>query len=250
MNNTSQNTSKIFLLAALGVISFLSLFFLDPIRQDPEYHNFADSRTVFGIANYFDVISNIPFLIVGIFGILISNRRTSQMIRPAWHLCFAGVAMVSFGSAYYHLNPDSDTLIWDRLPMAIGFMGLFSALFGEYVNEKAGIWILIPALAVGLSSIHYWQIHDDLRFYVWVQAVPVLIIPVLLLMFKSKYSRQYLLLAGFFLYALAKVFELFDDRIFALTGELIGGHAVKHLLAALAVYSIVLMLKKREKLRD
>lgn len=40
---------------------------------------------------------------------------------------FAGVLLTSAGSTWYHLAPTNDSLVWDRLPMTLGFMGLFAA---------------------------------------------------------------------------------------------------------------------------
>ncbi len=42
------------------------LFFLltDPIPQPLSYHNFADQRTVWGINNFGDVITNLAFILI------------------------------------------------------------------------------------------------------------------------------------------------------------------------------------------
>ena len=55
------------ILGALGVI--LSL---DPWRQDPAYHLFADRRAWLGVANFADVASNLPFLAVGLWGLRVA----------------------------------------------------------------------------------------------------------------------------------------------------------------------------------
>jgi NADH:ubiquinone oxidoreductase subunit 6 (subunit J) len=35
-----------------------------------------------------------------------------------WTCFYVGVAAVAFGSSYYHLKPNDDTLVWDRLPVS------------------------------------------------------------------------------------------------------------------------------------
>jgi hypothetical protein len=46
------------------------------------------------------------------------------------------------------------------------------------------------------------------------------------------------------LYAAAKVTEAFDLAIYRM-GEVVSGHSVKHVLAALAVYAVAEMLRRR-----
>jgi hypothetical protein len=166
--------------------------------------------------------------------------------RPAWITFFAGVAIISAGSAWYHLDPNNDTLVWDRLPMTIGFMGLLAALLAEYVSARLGGFLLLPAILAGLSSVIYWHRFDDLRFYVWIQFVPLLIVPVLMALFRPRYSHQWMLLVALACYMLAKLLEAYDREVFTYTQSLFSGHTLKHLLAALGCYSVLMMLKMRK----
>jgi len=221
------------------------LMSLDPVGQPLEYHRFADQRSVLGIPNFLDISSNLPFLVVGILGVLFCFRNQIEDSQAAWVTFFAGIAFVSLGSAYYHWAPTNKTLVWDRLPMTIGFMGLFAALIGEYVHPRLGKILLGPAVLVGILSVLYWYGFDDLRFYAWVQLLPLLTIPVLMVLYRPRYSHQWLLLAGFGLYALAKLAELYDREVFASTGSLVSGHSLKHVLAALGVFAVYWMIAKR-----
>ena len=235
--------------AALVLIilgSLLWILSLDPIAQNTAYHAFADTREWIGIPNFFDVITNLPFLIVGLVGFRFCLRAQEGAIRRAWIVLFFGVGLVSVGSAYYHWNPNNATLVWDRLPMTIGFMGLFVALLGEYLGSRVSAVLLIPAVVLGLATVVYWHFTDDLRPYFWVQLVPLLTIPAVMILFRSGYSHQWLLLLALGLYVLAKVAESYDMAIFQNTQELLSGHSVKHLLAAAGCYSILVMLQRRK----
>jgi hypothetical protein len=236
------------LLMALIVFGSLAILLsVKPFGQNPDYHNFADRRAFFGIPNFFDVASNLAFLIVGALGLKVCFESDSGRLRNAWIVMFAGITLVSVGSAYYHWNPNSQTLVWDRLPMTIGFMGLFVALLGEYISEKFSV-LLVPAILMGLSSVLCWYWFDDLRFYYWVQIVPLLTILFILILYRPRYSHQWLLLLALVFYALAKAAEVGDGEIFALSGNLVSGHTIKHILSAFGCLSILFMLKKRKKL--
>ena len=153
--------------------------------------------------------------------------------------------MVCFGSAYYHWNPNNHTLVWDRLPMTIGFMGLFIGLLSEYVHSRIERLFLVPAIILGFSSVIYWHYYDDLRFYYWIQLIPLLTIPVALILFRKKYTHQKYLIIALAFYVLAKVAEAYDKEIFLLDYKQFSGHSLKHVLAALGALSIHCLLKKR-----
>lgn len=243
---TRTDRWRLAVLLTLVFGSLLALLGLDPIPQDIAYHAFADTRPFFGIPNGFDVLSNLPFLAVGFLGLRCCMRRQADAVRRAWIVLFAGVTLVSAGSAYYHWHPNNDTLVWDRLPMTIGFMGLFVALLGEYVDRRAVRYLLVPAVLVGVTSVGYWHWTDDLRPYVWVQFMPLLVVPALLILYQSGYSHQWLLLVALGWYLLAKAAEFYDPDIFRITQGLISGHTIKHLLAAAGSYSMVVMLQNRK----
>lgn len=217
-----------------------------PLPQDPDYHDFADKRVVFGAPYFFNVASNIPFLLVGIAGIAFRLGRKGSRVSASWAVFFLGAALVCFGSAYYHWTPDNATLVWDRLPMALGSMGLFVALVSEHVNERCERVMLIPALVVGVASVAWWHFADDLRLYVWVQLIPLVTIPLVVEMFPGRYTHRRYLLYGLGCYLLAKLAELWDWQIFALTANALSGHSLKHLLAALGLLFVYLMLRRRE----
>lgn len=222
------------------------LLWQPPLAQDPHYHDLAYGRQFFGVPNFLNVASNVFFLIVGTAGLSFCFHQSAGSAKRAWIVLFAGVALVAVGSTVYHWAPSDGTLVWDRLPMTVGFMGLFVALLTEYVSDTLG-GLLLPAALVGLFSVLYWHWLGDLRFYVWIQLLPLLTIPVVMLLYRPAYSHQWLLLIALAWYALAKVSEIYDEEVFLFTGNFISGHSLKHLLAATGCLTILWLLKRRER---
>ena len=245
MENT-QFKRRCILLAAIVVAPLLYLLLLHtPIPQDKGYHIFADIRTCIGIKNFGNVASNLAFLLVGVVGWWWCLKHLKSGARLSWLIFFAGVALVFAGSGYYHATPNDDTLVWDRLPMTVAFMGLFAALVSEHLGAQYERPVLIPALVIGVASVFWWRHTDDLRVYIWVQLAPLLAIPFLLAMFRGSHSHRIYLLYGLAFYAIAKVAELYDRDTFELTANAISGHSLKHLLAASAPLFLLLMLRRR-----
>ncbi|MEW8292871.1 MAG: ceramidase domain-containing protein [Candidatus Thiodiazotropha endolucinida] len=234
-----------------AVLVFLLLFPLvlllmfEPIPQDVAYHHFVDTGRFLGVPNFFDVISNLAFLLVGAVGIAFCLKNDTGPSHSAWLVLFIGVSLVSVGSIYYHWNPSNETLVWDRLPMSIGFMGFLAALLSEYVDRRLSC-LLIPLVIMGIGSVLYGYFFDDLRLYVWVQFIPLLTLPFFLALFSSRFTHQGLLVYALVLYALAKGAEAYDATVFQMTGEAVSGHTVKHLLAAASCYIILIMLQRRK----
>ena len=247
--NFNNNWRLLLLVCSVGG-SLLLMLLLSPIVQDPAYHGFADYRMYFRIPNFHNVVSNIFFLIVGLIGIRFCLRTELGQAQRAWLVFFVGVALVSVGSSYYHWHPNDATLVWDRTPMTIAFMGMFVALLTEYIDMPLVARLLVPALLLGLGSVIYWVWWNDLRLYVWVQFFPLLTIPLVMLLFKPRYSHQWLLLVALIWYVLAKILEAADRLIFEISRELLGGHALKHVFAALGCLTILRMLQARQVRRD
>jgi hypothetical protein len=231
------------------------LFFVHPIRQNEAYHDFADKRAMLGIPNGLDVISNLLFLIVGVLGFKAvwrdSEFHSAKFERPVYVAFFVGVTLTAFGSSWYHLNPNDATLVWDRLPMAIGFMALVAAIAGERIcpPQGVGLALLMPLVALGVGSVLDWAVRDDLRSYAFAQFGSLLVLVLLIALFPVRYTRTSDLGISLGLYALAKVFEYADRPIFAAL-KIVSGHTLKHLAAALSAYCIVRMLQLRRPIQQ
>ena len=241
-------------LLAVSLFSFIAVFlFVDPWPQPQSYHAFADDRTLFGIPNFWNVATNAVFLVPGIAGLWMlgsgDHAGVVPGLFPAYHVLFIGVLLTAFGSGWFHLAPGNDTLFWDRLPMTIAFMSLFAIIVGEHIAERLGRRLLWPLLAIGAASVFYWDYSEsldagDLRFYGLVQFLPILLIPAILLMYRSVFDQTWFIWLVFLLYALAKVFEQLDAALYGL-GEVISGHSIKHLCAALGPIVLIYGGRKR-----
>jgi hypothetical protein len=238
------------LMLSLVMGSLLLMMMQAPIKQDLAYHQFVDARTMLGIPNFCNVISNLPFLVVGIAGSIFCSRKARRSSVIAWLIFFMGVGMVGLGSAYYHLQPNNQSLLWDRLPMTIGFMGLFAALLGDWIEPRLTAYLLLPLVLIGIVSLLVWHRFDDLRLYVWVQFMPLLVIPVLLVLYRKPYSHWYFLVLALIFYLLAKLLEAFDMQIFLFFQHQIAGHAIKHVFAAIGSAMILWMLRVRKPLPE
>jgi hypothetical protein len=242
-------------LAPAGLLAaVLGSFLLPPLPQDPDYHHFSDARTLLGVPHFWNVVSNLPFLLVGSAGIwqLLRGRLVyDPENRLPFFLLFLGVGLTAFGSTYYHLDPSNERLLWDRLPMAVAFMGLFAALLGERTRPRVGPLLVGPFVLLGAGSVLFWYVSErqgagNLRPYLAMQFYPLVLIPVLLLLTPARFTRgvDYLIAGGW--YGIAKLLEQTDREVHSLLGH-IGGHPLKHVVAALGAYWLLRMLRLRKR---
>lgn len=257
-----SNKRRLWLLGGLSLGMLLLAAVVPPIPQPAGYHQFADDRAYFGIPNFFDVVSNGAFLLVGIAGLvfLLYSRESlsgkafiEKSERWPYVILFLNVAMVCIGSVYYHLAPDNNRLVWDRLPIAIGIMALLAAILGERVSPRAGLLLLPVLIAIGAGSVLNWHWSEqrgagNLNFYIVVQFYSLLVIILLGIFFPSRYTRGADMFTALGFYGFAKLAEIADRAIYDL-GHVISGHTVKHLVAAWGIYWVLRMLRKREPLR-
>jgi hypothetical protein len=236
---------RLFLLFIVFFGFFIGFLSQGPIRQRQDYHLLADQIFLFGIPHTWDVLTNLIFIIFGIQGVVLTlNQKQKITSHKSWLVFFSSILLIGPGSAYYHWEPNNYTLVWDRLPMGVGFMALYLILMIEHINPK---WekALLPFCFLGLSSVVIWAIFDDLRLYFWVQFSTFLTIPLILLLFRSSYSTRSGYYYCFFFYLLAKICEHFDHQIYDLTFKVISGHNLKHLLAGIGIWFLIDMLKSR-----
>lgn len=236
------------LLCAVVVAIGIGMLFVPPIAQPQAYHQFADTNYLFGIPNAWNVLSNLPFLVVGVMGLHFcwQHRAHSQLLVVIYSVFFTGIFLTGFGSGYYHLAPTNQTLVWDRLPMTVGFMALFTAVLTEWIN-KSWRYALAPFLIIGIFSVWYWAQTDDLRLYALVQFLPMVLLVLIIWLYESPFNEKKALCAALGWYVLAKILEALDAQVYSIL-EFVSGHALKHIAAAVTPLVILNMLKKRHSL--
>src|ERR1043166_4013938 len=225
------------LLALVAIVAAVAV--LPPLAQPQMLRGLADTRTLFGIPNFLNVVSNLPFLVAGLAGLhfLARDRAAAAAFEEPkeklpYAVCFLGVALVSVGSSYYHLVPDGAHLMWDRLPMTLTFMALLAATVAERVSVKAGLRCLLPLLIAGVASVLYWrwsvlQGDENLLPYAAVQYGSIAVIIAMALLRRSRYTHGSDIFVVAAIYALAKAAEVLDGAIYAL-GHVVSGHTLKH----------------------
>jgi hypothetical protein len=235
------------------VLCVLAAFLLPAMPQPLDYHEFADMRTMAGVPNFMDVVTNGAFVLAGLVGLGVVLRTRTAFERSAerwpYVVFFVGVVLTGLGSGYYHLAPDNERLFWDRLPMTIAFMSLLSAQVVDRIDVRAGLALLVPALLVGASTVFYWRATEragagNVLPYGVLQGYAVVLLFMLTRLHPSRYTRGtdlYWVFAG---YVFAKVFETLDRPIFEL-GQLISGHSLKHVAAGAAALLVARMLRLR-----
>ena len=255
MDTMKPSDWRLLIIGLVFIIFVGTLVWMGPIPQDLEYHNFADVNSFFSIPNFWNVISNLPFFFLGIYGLSITFRNwsvkydfTSKWIPLMLSL---GIFLACFGSAYYHWIPNNRTLVWDRLPMTFMFMPLFALLIYDFIGKKTGAMAFLLLLPLGVISVFYWQYTEtlgqgDLRIYAFVQFFPMLVAPFILWLYPKKvaYIKYILFLLGW--YVLAKICEHYDDAIFDILGFW-SGHTIKHLLGGVSLYYALKLIVSWEK---
>jgi len=67
------------LLVIVSVAALVAVFFVPRIPQDPAYHRFVDARTLLGVPNFWNVLSNVGYLLVGLYGL--ADTRSHHSVR-------------------------------------------------------------------------------------------------------------------------------------------------------------------------
>ena len=222
-----------------------------PIAQFENYHAFADQLTLLGIPHFCDVLSNLGFAVVALwgFGRLAPRRHTHFPLSwPGYALFLAGLLLTALGSGWYHLAPDDHRLLWDRLPIALACAGLLAGAWADCRQRDNRLFAVLLGFAA-LAAVLWWYVgalqgRGDLRPYLLLQGLAMLLIPLWQWLYRRPRGERLAFVAAFALYGLARVTELLDHQLAALLDPLTG-HTLKHLLSTAAAAVIVAQLVRR-----
>lgn len=243
---------KTYIILLLALACVIALLILGPIPQDQNYHDFADQRNLWNIPNFLNVITNVPFVIVGILGLQGTRNIKENELKYILFTLFIGFLLLTLGSGYYHWRPANNPLVYDRIPIVIVLMSFFAYLIYNCINKRTGYKAFVVLNVIGIISVIYWGYseslgHGDLRWYGMIQFFPIIAIPLILILYNSSIKIWKEIVPIFLFFALAKIAERFDAEMYHLFNSTISGHSLKHLFMAATGYEIVVMLRHQIK---
>ena len=237
----------------LSLLIVIAMLLYGPIPQLSHYHDFADQSLWMGIPHAADVLSNLGFGLVAAVGFYYIARTSQLMIKansdPAYFMFIVSVLLTSIGSSFYHLAPDDARLFWDRLPIALACASLMCAVRAENIpcmTRLSALLELSVSLLFAVFSVFWWQWTADLRPYLLLQGLSLILIPLWHMIWRAPKADRLAFGIAMVLYVLAKITEIADAPILTLT-HIISGHSIKHVLAATAAALIVLRLLQRTR---
>lgn len=247
------------LVGAAALLLLLGLLAPDMRGPGAGSVSLSDVRTLMGLPNAIDVLSNIPFLAVGLLGLrrlhqlehghdhghapgLVHDELPGSALDCAW-LFFAGLVLVAAGSAFYHLQPDDVLrLAGDRAAMAVAFAGVIGLAVADRVSPRAAWPAACIALAAGLLAVAVFHETGNVTPWGVVQFGGLALVTWMATMRPVRSgTRPLQLKLGWIIaaYAFAKVLELADAAVYEFTQQLVSGHSLKHVAAALAALPVL-----------
>lgn len=211
-------------------------------------HPFIDARTLWGVPNAMDVLSNLPLAMAGLGGLWVLLRhRVGTDARPAMGLFFAGLLLAALGSAWYHWAPDAVGLALDRLGMAVTFAGALALAMGERVGPRSAAMALRMVLPMALVSAVLPLTHGNVWPWVVVQFGGMALMALAALQPPRPGALGVRLGVLIAVYVLAKLFELGDEVVYQATGQAVSGHSLKHVVAAVAAWPMLDALRQNPR---
>lgn len=239
--------NRLHLCCATTLIGLILLVSTPRIPHSPTHHIFADMRNILGVPNTLNVLTMYPYLLIGVPGFVfcLSGSCFGISLKGevcGWVLFYTGIATAAFGSAYYHLKPDDDRVIWDRLPLMISTVSLLSNLVIERVDERVGISCLISLLMLVFVSAAFERTFDDLRLFIIFHFIPCFAIPILVFSFPPKYTHSVYWFWATGFYFLSRFNSLADKKLYSIDRYIISGHSLEHLCLAMVPLILAVML--------
>jgi hypothetical protein len=211
---------------------------------------FADARTLLGIPYALDVLSNLPFLLFGAWGLGFLKQRWPALPAPqreAAAVFFVGLIAIWLGSSYYHWEPQPWGLMWDRLGMGIAFAGVLGLAVAERVSPRAARATSFVTLVSAGAAVVCAYAFGHVLPWACIQFGGMLLVLVCAFLPSQAQSLgvRWLVLIG--IYALAKLLEGADAAVFHASSEWVSGHSLKHLVASLAALPVLAALASDKK---
>lgn len=247
-----SRTEVLLLLACLGLTA--AALFGPAMAQPPHYHEFADQRVLWGVPFAMDVLSNLPFALAGVAGawclLMLPPRALSNVQRAMSALFFAGLVLTAAASMGYHWQPDDAGLAVDRYGMAVAFAGLLGLAAAGRVSERAGAALGLALLLLAPLSVHAWSATGNVLPWAVLQFGGMGLVLWLALLRPVPTALDIRWGLVILAYAVAKLLEANDHLLFEATGQLVSGHTLKHVVAALAAWPVIAAIRSLGKSRQ
>lgn len=240
MRSTLSRTEGALLWACLALLALAVLG--PPLQQPPHAHEFADRRTLLGVPFALDVLSNLALALAGGAGLrrlaTLPPRTLSNMQRAMAGLFFVGLPLTGAASAWYHWHPDDAGLALERCGMAVALGGMLGLAAADRVSERAAAALGLAALLLGAAAVRAWTTTGNVAPWTVLQFGGIALL--LWLAVRAGAAcldvRWSLVVLA---YTTAKLLELNDREIFRLTGELVSGHTLRHVVAAFTAWPVL-----------
>jgi hypothetical protein len=239
-------TSPLELSLIAACLALVLLALLGPaIAQPADHHHFADQRTLGGIPCAWDVLSNLPFALLGFIGLgwLVARPAMERTQKACAALFFGGLLVTAACSAWYHLQPEDAGLVIDRLGMVFAFAGLLGLAVADRISGRAGLAMAAMVLVLGPLSVQAWAASGNVLAWCVLQFGGMALMLWLATLRPLAGALGLRLCAILLIYSAAKALELADHAVFDFTGHLVSGHTLKHIVASLAALPVMAALK-------
>lgn len=240
----AQGCALVLLLAMMLAIG-AGMIAWGPITLQPGDHAYADERQWLGMPTAFNTLANLPQLAFSIWGAAAVWRgRWPRMIRHAWLAFFGFSALMALLSFGYHLQPTDTGYALTHWFAAAALLMLGLAFLSERMDPLFGSgFALLGAFAISSCGALWWLTgewstgHGDLRALIFLQCLPLLLIPAGALTLPGEHTSLADWLAALCMYMAARSAGWADAAMFEFTGWL-SGHSLMHLLLGAVAASL------------
>lgn len=241
MRSRMTKAEILLLLACLGLA--VPALFAPPVAQPFGYHGFADQRVLWGVPFAMDVFSNAAFALAGIAGgaalVMLPARSLSNVQRAMAVLFFTGLVLTAGASSWYHGYPDEAGLAIDRCGMAFAFAGLLGLASAGRASERGGAALGLAVLALGPYCAYVAFATGNVLPWALLQFGGMALITWLAALRPRHGALDIRWSMVILAYASAKLLELNDHAVYHLSGQIVSGHTLKHVVAALAAWPVI-----------
>lgn len=240
MSSQLTRQATLILMVAMALAGVVGLLAWGPVVLASHMHQFADQRGWRGVPNALNVLSHLPLIPVGIWGLWrVSRLPAGERLRWIWFWFFVCQLLATIGGMAYHFAPDDASFMWDQVPKSAASTLFALAFLAERVDRRMGHSgaVALGLLAALLGGV--WWIFTaerdqvgDLRPLMWLEMLPVLLVAAGAWTLNGHLLTRQDWLRSQLSFVVAQAVDWGDGWIFDATHQAISGHAIRHLALA------------------